>query len=174
VNRGLAGLLILIAIVGLGGCSSGAQMVAGQPGPLGAIATASATGATAGDLGTYPLGAVVPVGSPPAVTIQVVKYEQDPVCLDTSPATGDRLVGVSVEYLPSVRVRYALSDWTARADHASLSALSGCYRDIMAPGLASPGETVDGWVLLQVPTSSQHLWVMYAGAAGVTIEWQLY
>jgi len=165
---------LILVIVGLGGCSNGAQMVTGQPGPLGANATALATGRTAGDLGTYPLGAVVPVGSPPSVTIQVVKYEQDPPCSDTTPDRGDRLVGVSVEYLPSVQLRYALTDWTARADHASLSALSGCYRDIMAPGLASPGETVDGWVLLQVPTSSQHLWVTYAGAAGVTIEWQLF
>ncbi|HVA87380.1 MAG TPA: hypothetical protein VNF73_13835 [Candidatus Saccharimonadales bacterium] len=174
MRRFRAGFFVVLAAVILGACSTKPQTVTAPPGSAGADATPIATGSATGDLGTYPMGARVSVGTPAVAQIQVAKYEKNPPCKDATAGSGDLLIGVSVEYIATQPLPYALADWTARSDNGTITASAGCFKDILATGSASAGKKVGGWVLLQVPTSSKHLWVTYSGAAGAKIVWQLY
>ena len=89
---------------------------------------------------------------------------------------------MSVDYVPvAAGVAYALTDWTARDEHgAAIAPQAACYKDVLGTGTTAPSTAqahTAGWLVLQVPTSSQHVWVTYAGtagSAGTKVAWQLY
>ncbi len=174
---------ILAAALGLAllaaACTSKPQVVTAPPASEAANATPIATGAAAGDLGIYPLGAGVAVGGSDGVTVRVIKFERNPPCKDLSAAAGSTLVGVSVDYVPlGAGVPYALTDWSARDETgATIAPQAACYKDVLGAGTTAPSTAqahTAGWLVLQVPTSSQHLWITYTGTAGARVAWQLY
>lgn len=181
----IGGLVRAILVLSVGSallvsaCSSKAQIVTAPPASENANATPIATGASAGDMGTYPLGAGVTVGGANGVTVRVIKFERNPPCSGTTPASGTALVGVSVDYVPvAAGVPYALTDWTAHDDAgAAIVPQATCFKDVLGSGTTAPNSAqahTAGWIVLQVPTSSQHVWVTYTGAGGTKVGWQVY
>ena len=171
--------LALLAATLVGACSAKPQIVTAPPASAGANATPMATGTSAGDLGTYPLGAAVTVGGTSGVTVRVIKFERNPPCKDLSAASGTSLVGVSVDYVPvAAGVPYAMTDWTARNDAGTpITPQAACYKDVLGTGTTAASTAqahTSGWLVLQVPTASQHLFVTYTGTAGSKVAWQLY
>jgi len=174
MNRFQAGLFTVLAVMALAGCSTKPTTVTPPPGSAGADATPIATGSATGDLGLWPMGARVTLGSPAVGQVVVNKFEKNPPCKDTKANSGDFLLGVSVEYYATQTLPYAMADWTAKDETGPLTPTTGCYKDILVPGSASAGEKLGGWFLLQMPSSAQHLWVMYTSSSGSKISWQLY
>lgn len=177
--RSLAPLLVVLT---LGACSAKPQVVTPPPGVSGVSATPIAAPSGTGDLGTWPLGSSVALSMPapgasvsqtPAIT--VVKYERQPSCKDASPGNGDAFVGVSVAYVAGASpLPYAASDWSAHGDAGPVTIRSrGCYRDLLGSGSATAVSKAAGWLLLDVPTATAHLWVRWQGE-GRTASWKLY
>lgn len=127
--------------------------------------------------GDHVLGTVVQLsGGGGTGTIQVGKYEALNKCTDASPTSGNRLIGVSVEYVDATgQIAFDAATWSTRDETgARYQPSTGCYAKLLRTGTVPTGGKVLGWLLFQVPTTSQHLWVDDQTADGSTITWQLF